>query len=124
MSRYAPRLTRLARQLGCPTHEAPLTCPACEVPPPLPADLSTMMDALADTIVTRIGREALRAVCLRVPLPPIFDACARCGRGRKCGACQADHTQALLQAIGLTADEQTMVERALAACRARDREWR
>ena len=122
--RYSRRLAALARQLGCPRHETPLTCPACDVPPPLPVDLSTLLDTLIDALVTRVGRQGLRAVCLRVPRAPAFNACARCGTKRQCVACGADYGRALLQAISLTATEQAIVDRALAACRARDGKWR
>jgi hypothetical protein len=124
--RYDRRLHTLSRRLGlrCPRHEERLTCPMCDVPPPLPADLSAMQDVIIDTILTRIGREALRVVCRRVPRAPAFNACARCGTARQCVACGADYGRALLQAIGLTATEQAIVARALAECRARDGKWR
>jgi hypothetical protein len=120
MRRLESRLQALARQAGlCPRHETMPWCPACDVPEPLPVDLSTMLDTLIDALVTCVGRQGLRDVCLRVPRPPAFDACARCGTSRQCGACQADYGRAIFDTIGLTATERALLERALAECRAR-----
>ena len=118
--RLDTRLRAVARQVGlCPRHEELLTCPACDVTKPLPADLSTALNAWLDALVTRVGRQGLSDVCRRVPPPPAYAACARCGASRRCGACQADYGRAVFHAIGLTAAEQATWEALLAACRAR-----
>jgi hypothetical protein len=109
--RYDRRLQTVSRQLGlaCPRHDALLVC-ACHPPEPLPEHLEAGLDVLVTAIVARIGREAGRAACLRVPLPLTFDACPRCGVRRRCLACAERHTKALLREIGLTAAEKAMVE--------------
>jgi hypothetical protein len=122
---YEQRLRLLARRLGCPQHVQLLFCPTCDEDAPLPMDLSTRVHALIDAIVARVGPERIRAIVLRVPPPPAYAACARCGgTSRRCGACQADYGRALFHAIGLTAAEQATWEALLAECRARERERR
>jgi hypothetical protein len=123
MGRLASRLQALVRQAGlCPRHETMPWCPACDVPEPLPVDLSTMLDTLIDALVTRVGRQGLSDVWPRVPPPPAYAAYARCGTSRRCAVCQADYGRAVFHAIGLTAAEQATLDALLAACRARERE--
>ncbi len=116
----------MARQAGLsPRHEQLLTCPACDVSEPLPADLSATLDTLLDALVTRIGPEGIRMVFLRVPPPPAYAACARCGTSRRqCGACQVDHAKRVWREIGLTEAEETQWRVLLATARAQDRQRR
>ena len=105
MNRYAQRLSRVARALGCPVHGEPLSCPACEVPEPFPEPLTTSAGDFIQAILTRVGQAALRDMCLRVGLPPNHGPCARCGTQRQCLSCQAQYTKTVFRAIELTADE-------------------
>jgi hypothetical protein len=66
MSRYAQRLSRVARALGCPIHGERLSCPACEVPDPLPEPLTTSAGDFIQAILTRVGPEGIRAGYQRV----------------------------------------------------------
>jgi hypothetical protein len=122
MSDLKRRLSALARQLGCHVHGAPLSCRTCEAPKPLPAPLSMILDDLINTVVARVGTEALRALVGRVPPPPQLDRpCRHCGGARQCGACQTRYAQAVFGAIGLTADEQRVLDDLMATCRRLDR---
>ncbi len=113
------------RQAGlCPRHERRPFCAPCESPELLPAPLSTGVGDFIEAIVARVGPEGLRVAFLRVPPPPVYGRCGRCGGPRQCGACQADYGRAVFHAIGLTAAEQATLDALLADCRARERERR
>jgi hypothetical protein len=123
MNRYAQRLSRVARALGCPIHGERLSCPACEVPDPLPEPLTSRAGDFIKAILARVGQEALRDICLRV-LPPNHGPCPRCGAPRQCLSCQVQYTKTVFRAIPLTAEEQHALEALLATCRRLDRERR
>jgi hypothetical protein len=122
MKSYNRRLAALARQVGCPVHGALLSCPGCDVPEPLPEPLSTGVGEFIEAVLARIGREGIRAICLRVPPPPGQRPCGRCGGSRQCPSCQEEYRQAIFGHIELTAAEQAMLDALLAECRARERE--
>jgi hypothetical protein len=119
MSRYAQRLSRLARSFGvtCRVHEESLVCPRCEPPEPYPARLAQEMRDLITHIVDRVGHKVLRAAALRVGRPPLQEPCPHCGSPRQCMRCQVRQGHALLHHIGLTADERATLETLLATCR-------
>jgi hypothetical protein len=123
MNRYAQRLSRVARALGCRIHGEPLSCPACQVPDPLPEPLTTSAGDFIQAILARVGQAALRDICLRV-LPPNHGPCARCGTARQCLSCQVQYTKDVFRAIPLTADEQARLETILATCRRLEHEGR
>jgi hypothetical protein len=123
MNRYAQRLSRVARVLGCRLHGELLACPACQPQPPLPEPLHTSAGDFIDSLVARVGQAALRDICLKV-LPPHHGPCARCGTIRTCLSCQVSYTRTVLSAIRLTPDEDIWLESILATCRRLDRERR
>jgi hypothetical protein len=120
MADLARRLARVKAQMGvCATHGAPMACPACDVPEPLPEPLATMLDRLISAIATRVGAEGLRAIMRRVPRPE-QRLCEHCGGSRQCGDCKVRYAQAVFGHIGLTAAEQAMLDTVLAECRVQD----
>ena len=118
--RHERRLRTLTRRFGllCPRHEAWLRCPACEPEEPMPQVLEAALSAVVSSIVARVDRETLRALCRRVVRPPQYAPCGRCGRPRQCVACGAHYGRALFDQIALTPDEADMMRAALATCRA------
>ena len=116
MSRYAQRLSRLARVFGCCVHSEILHCPRCEPPAPYPEPLAQEMSNLIDAIIARVPRESLRAAALRVPRPPVQELCG-CGARLQCMRCQVRQTTLLLAAIGLMPDEQAWLDSMIDTCR-------
>jgi hypothetical protein len=118
------RLQALTRQLGleCPRHGGTLLrCPRCDAGEPLPEVLAAPLQQLVDTIVARVGREAVKAAWLRVPLPPQHAPC-HCGSARQCPSCQTSFgRRLLLHEIALTNDEQRQLNHILATCQRYDR---
>ena len=117
MSRYAQRLSRVAKVFGCPVHEEALTCQTCQPPEPMPETLKAGMHTLVEAIVARVPREMLVAAARRAGRPPVQEPCTRCGIRQTCMRCEGRYGHTLLAAIGLTATEQSCLDAMLAECR-------
>jgi hypothetical protein len=113
------RLLRIARQMGCAKHGARLHCQVCAVRAPLPEPISSGLDTLLDAIVARLGKDAVRRVCRRVPMPD-SDVCPRCGSRRTCPDCTVAHGRRLFRELDLVPDEQAQLQSLLALCREKD----
>jgi hypothetical protein len=121
LSRYADRLNRVARALGCQIHGEPLNCPTCEPPAPYPEPVETGTHDFIEGLVARVGREGLKAAALRLTPAPVHEPCPCCGSPRQCLSCQARYGHAFLAAIGLMPDERATMETLLATCRRMER---
>ena len=119
MTRYAQRLSRVARTFGCRLHSEPLRCPTCQAPELPPGSPHTPAGDFLKGVLTRVGQEKLQEISQHVQ-PPYHGRCVRCGAPRECPTFLVRYRRDVLRAIALTTDEQATLEAILRACR-RDR---